>query len=1399
MNGSGRDRIGDYEILGPVGQGSRGRVFKARCAVANNAAVPQDTIVALKVLHVPGQDARDAERFRERASVLCGLQHEHIVRTLEVFVWRPGEWDEVRCLVTEFLEGETLEARLAKRPAGLDWPDVQAIFAQVMAGLVHASAQGMLHRDLKPSNIFLTTAGLAKIIDFDVLRKDEGGQASTAAWKGSFDYMAPDFVTEADFRGDERSDLFSLGICFYEALTGRLPFDAMGKGAHVAYLNRWFGTEKPPDVSYRSPLFRVLVNARRFVERSVHPDRAQRFASFAEMAETFDTIRYRRIRNDDKEEYELQSVLGRGGFGEVFFARRLRDGMKVAVKHLFAQKQSERFIREARILQRCRHPQICRHIDFFTVKTATEEQYYLVMEYLEGMPGWSLRNRIKKEGALPFEEVVPLFINYLRALQFLHEGKRPIIHRDIKPTNLYAPAGHPEKGCIFDLGVARDVTGTVTYGGIPGTLDYMAPEFARAGADRGSPQSDIYAIGLCFYEAASGKSAYEKLPTNMNVAWTQFQERAEQRREIAFDAPVFKDHPRLAAVLRRATAHDPAERIPSARAMIAELEAVLAAGAEVDAPTRITGATHFTSEPLPILDSATDSEVSLPPLSSRLPSPPPPIPDSGGEPVEKETPAVAASAERVSPPQPLPPPRQTAVPPPPRPPVNPEPDAPAHEDAEPATMATRMDNEAADGLKWAARQRRKRNVLRAAIAVVAIGLVGLSFSLLRGGSGQSRGTEEVEALVGAVKEPQPTAAYVAQVRECLARLRELETARPAAASEWQAHRAAVERSARQVPDQFKERFALASVAREVDEVGRLLGEWEQLKDDLALMGIAPEAYEERLDYMRRMDNRLRFEQTASELQKQLPIRVADDAALKQAEDAAVAYRAFIGRSWEGISGDERRKQFDQIGAAVSNLAIAFVTAQAAAAQGDAGTEAFRALPQKAPALVELARSVYDAGLRRAETVRRSGELLQEAKKLQAEIVAAPSVMALDPLVRRLAVLEKEPAGAVPADVLKMLVDALTARFRDHVAAEIQQARADFAAAHLADGDKHAAAAQALIVQVPERFGRAELSRFAADLAGARKEAEARAQQVAEQKQQMAAEQQRKDQEMQAAQKEQDRRKAMAATIASLADLGSGLARATPAQWTGVYNALAQCDAAQLREPDVKKVWEGTAASLAHALDAGLALREPLAERAVRIETVARILAAKGADVVFASAFAGLQSRLEAQRAKFILRVANASAQALTVSSGDTLRKTIIPPAQRLDFTLPAPAQKLPVALLAEGGEGLKPRTVTFELVPGGGSEMVLVALEKADMEPTGAKQPAAGAETGIFRISVSPKAARILLDGQEVQPGDLTVSSDDNHKLRVEAPGYQTYEQSYRVPTGKTKTIDILLETTRRR
>ena len=259
---------------------------------------------------------------------------------------------------------------------------------------------------------------------------------------------------------------------------------------------------------------------REFLARGLDPDRNRRFRAFKEMQDAFKEIAPRIVKAAD--EYELVSFLGRGGFGEVFKARRKKDGVLAAVKYLHSDVQPERFKREARALRRSSHRHIVRYIDFAQTEEVGGAQHsFIIMEFLEGMPGWSLRNRLYSAPAgLPVEEALRIFSYYLDALQHLHSKR--IIHRDIKPANLYAPEGRPDGAKIFDLGVAKDVTGTATSGQIPGTLDYMAPEFALRTGERGSELSDIYSVGLSLYEALTGKTALPRLPKKSSEALMEF-------------------------------------------------------------------------------------------------------------------------------------------------------------------------------------------------------------------------------------------------------------------------------------------------------------------------------------------------------------------------------------------------------------------------------------------------------------------------------------------------------------------------------------------------------------------------------------------------------------------------------------------------------------------------------------------------------------------------------------------------------------------------------------------------------------------------------------------------------------------------------------------------------------
>ena len=657
--------LGKYELLEVIGDGAEGRVYKASCNADTVPGVVRGELVAVKRLKSTGHE-KESQQFLRQIKILSKLKHPNIVGHKDSFVWREKELEEdIYCLVMELLDGEPLKSLIEKHRGGLPWELAGGLLTQTLQALQYASKNGVIHRDLKPSNIFITKGGVPKLVDFGIARQDDGESTATssaAGAKGTFDYMAPDFaLIHGGFRGDEQSDIFSFGVILYYTLAGSLPFPPLGEHADRGYYIRWLG-QQPPTAEFRHPVFRVLAHARSCIAKCIDPDRAARFKTFDEVMADFAQVGYRKLKHGS-EVYEFIDWLGKGGFGEVFRARRVSDRRDVAVKRLFSTGQSARFVREAKILRNAAHPHLTEYVDFIEVRVRDDEkEYYLILEYLPGMPDAGLRDRIKNsEDGLDPTEALQIFACYLDCLEHLH--KNGIIHRDIKPGNLYAPAGNPQRAKIFDLGIAHDEEGTRTHGQVPGTLDFMPPEFATQTSGRGSAQSDIYSIGVTLYQSLTKKLPFPRLPEKDAEAWVAFFRRAEKPQECPFDHPVFKSFPELVPLLRRSLAHDAKSRFPSAGAMRDEIKKILLKwGAPVfdyeeEQPTVITAVKPVAAvaPPEEIEDIDVDAEAATrvadikrieremappapPPVVPQKPVPPPPAVD----PAELERQRVAA-------------------------------------------------------------------------------------------------------------------------------------------------------------------------------------------------------------------------------------------------------------------------------------------------------------------------------------------------------------------------------------------------------------------------------------------------------------------------------------------------------------------------------------------------------------------------------------------------------------------------------------------------------------------------------------------------------------------------------------------------------------------------------------
>lgn len=207
------DRFGKYELLGEIGRGGMGVVYKARHPDLNR-------IVALKMIRASEwASAEDIARFKAEARAAARLRHRNIVGIYDV-----GEELGRPYFAMEFIEGQSLAGRLSGQPVS---PDQAARWMISIARAVeHLHAQGILHRDLKPSNILLDTDGEPMVTDFGLAKVADAdtGATRSGAIVGTPSYMSPEQAAGRNALVGIRSDIYSLGAILYEMLSGRPPF-----------------------------------------------------------------------------------------------------------------------------------------------------------------------------------------------------------------------------------------------------------------------------------------------------------------------------------------------------------------------------------------------------------------------------------------------------------------------------------------------------------------------------------------------------------------------------------------------------------------------------------------------------------------------------------------------------------------------------------------------------------------------------------------------------------------------------------------------------------------------------------------------------------------------------------------------------------------------------------------------------------------------------------------------------------------------------------------------------------------------------------------------------------------------------------------------------------------------
>ncbi len=253
-----------YEIVKVIGEGGMGSVYKAK-------DLELDRLVALKVIRPElARNTAIVDRFKQELRLSHQVTHKNVIRMYDL-----GESDGIKFITMEYIEGRDLRSMMYAKTKIAPEETVE-ILKQVCRALESAHSAGIIHRDLKPQNIMIDETGRILLMDFGLARKiADDGMTQTGALIGTMDYMSPEQALGKEL--DERSDIFALGLIFYELLTGKMPFKA--DSALASLIKRT--QERAAPVSSHDPAIPPTLSG--IVSKCLERDAALRYKTVAEV------------------------------------------------------------------------------------------------------------------------------------------------------------------------------------------------------------------------------------------------------------------------------------------------------------------------------------------------------------------------------------------------------------------------------------------------------------------------------------------------------------------------------------------------------------------------------------------------------------------------------------------------------------------------------------------------------------------------------------------------------------------------------------------------------------------------------------------------------------------------------------------------------------------------------------------------------------------------------------------------------------------------------------------------------------------------------------------------------------------------------------------------------------
>ena len=286
---------GRYELLEKIGEGGMAVVFKSRDRLLNR-------FVAIKILRPEfTKDPVFIESFRRESQMAAGLSHPNIVNIFDV-----GKEGNIYYIVMELMEGAPL-SEIIKKEGPLEPHRAANITRQIAMGLSAAHKNNLIHRDVKPHNIMFAGDGSAKITDFGIAKKVTGETLVTNETKkenvmGSVHYFSPEQARGAYV--DAKSDIYSLGVCLYEMLTGKVPFD--GETA-VEVAVKHMNEKMVPPTQLKSDIPQDLED---IVMKATDKNPSKRFQNMDEMITALNFASYAKHKVESTAEEEFEELTG---------------------------------------------------------------------------------------------------------------------------------------------------------------------------------------------------------------------------------------------------------------------------------------------------------------------------------------------------------------------------------------------------------------------------------------------------------------------------------------------------------------------------------------------------------------------------------------------------------------------------------------------------------------------------------------------------------------------------------------------------------------------------------------------------------------------------------------------------------------------------------------------------------------------------------------------------------------------------------------------------------------------------------------------------------------------------------------------------------------------------------